>query len=566
MVRRTHFNPLLSPRPPCQNKAMRDALTPAAQRLVDQAHRRAQARSSPLTEPGDLLAALADQPESKAGELLADHGLRAEELLSALGFSVANSDGMGPNESVAEPNVVPGEPPRNAEAAGQPTNEPPDSLDFRAVLNEARSIARRWDRNHPVSSEHLLLALVEYSLPLRTLLVRAGVQVEALVEAIRTLIHEDIGPIEVEDEPFRLDLGDAADDHELARILDASGNRAREALRVIEDYVRFALDDPMLTRRLKDVRHRLSQALAGLDDQTLLAARDTPGDVGTHIMTPEERLREHPRAVLTANFKRLGEALRTLEEYCKIRNVWLSGRFEVLRYDVYTLEKMVATAIRSQRGLGKARLYLLVGGLPTLGDLTWVVGEALEGGVDVVQLREKGVEDRVWLERAREVRLLTARAGATFVVNDRCDLARLAGADGVHLGQTDLTVRDARRLLGGAPLIGVSTHDPSQIRHAVLDAANYLGVGPVFPSGTKSFDSSEIVGLGLVRHAAETTTLPWFALGGIDESNLDDVLEAGARRVAVSGALLRAGSPRKVARSLKDRLEQAVAISSDEED
>src|SRR5207244_12522471 len=114
----------------------------------------------------------------------------------------------------------------------------------------------------------------------------------------------------------------------------------------------------------------------------------------THIMTVTERSRENPRAVLSANFKRTAEALRTLEEYGKLLDPWLAGRFEVLRYDVYTLEKLTLTAVRSYRALGDARPVVLTGGLPTLGDLTWIVGEALAGGADVFELREKGLDDR----------------------------------------------------------------------------------------------------------------------------------------------------------------------------
>ena len=111
-------------------------------------------------------------------------------------------------------------------------------------------------------------------------------------------------------------------------------------------------------------------------------------------MTPSEQVRENPRAVLAANFKRIAEALRSLEEYSKLVDVWLAGRFEVLRYDVYTLEKLTMTAVPPTARLGEARLMVLVGGLPTLGDLTWIVGEALAGGADVIQYREKGLPDR----------------------------------------------------------------------------------------------------------------------------------------------------------------------------
>jgi thiamine-phosphate pyrophosphorylase len=342
---------------------------------------------------------------------------------------------------------------------------------------------------------------------------------------------------------------------DLGRIIDASANRAREGLRVAEDYVRFVLDDPGLTRRLKEVRHRLAAALQGFDQDLLIASRDTRDDVGTHIMTPSEQIRENPRAVLTANFKRVAEALRTLEEYGKLIDVWLAGRFEVLRYDVYTLEKLTLTAVHAYRALGEARLMVLVGGLPTFGDLTWVVGEALAGGADVIQLREKDICDRELLRRAREVRILTAQARARFILNDRPDLARLAGADGVHLGQDDVSIRDARRIVGPSLLIGISTHNGTQLDAAVLNGAGYLGVGPVFPSATKEFSEPELAGLAFVQATAETTNIPWFAIGGITESNVDRILQAGATRIAVSAAVVRASRPRRAAARLKAKLE-----------
>jgi thiamine-phosphate pyrophosphorylase len=220
---------------------------------------------------------------------------------------------------------------------------------------------------------------------------------------------------------------------------------------------------------------------------------------------------------------------------------------------VYTLEKLTLTAVRSADELGDVRLYVLVGGLPTLGDLRWVVEEALAGGAQAIQLREKELPDRELLRRAREVRLATIQAGARFFLNDRPDLARLAAADGVHLGQDDLTLRDARRIVGPRALIGISTHDRQQLEQAVLDGASYLGVGPVFPSPTKDF--TDLAGLALVRQAAESVRLPWFAIGGIDPSNIEAVLEAGAERVAVSAAVVRAPSPRAAAAALRARLD-----------
>ncbi|CAN5915899.1 hypothetical protein BH23PLA1_BH23PLA1_42160 [soil metagenome] len=510
---------------------MLETMTAGALRVLDRALLRAQRRGSGAVEPIDLLAALADESESRAAELLAEHGLEADRVHAVIGV-VEDLPEAGHDE---------------------PLEALPPSAELRNTLGEATLKARALDRSRTVGTEHLLAALIDSARPLADLLEQAGLQTAALMEVIHRVESVEASPIPLAADIAAPELAEPGEPADLARILDASANRAREGLRVVEDYVRFVLDDPGLTRRLKDVRHRLGAAIQGLGPDLLLTSRDTPGDVGTHIMTVSEASRESPRAVLIANFKRSAEALRTLEEYAKLLDQWLAGRFEVLRYDVYTLEKLVLTAVAARRTLGDARLYVLVGGLPTLGDLTWIVGEALAGGADVIQYRDKNLSDRTLLQRAREVRILTAQARAVFIMNDRPDLARLAGADGVHLGQEDVSVRDARRIVGPNALIGVSTHDREQLDAALLAGASYLGVGPVFPSDTKSFES--LAGLAFVRHAAETTNLPWFAIGGINESNLEEVIESGASRVAVSSAVVRADRPRRAAAALKSRLE-----------
>lgn len=515
---------------------MQDSYTAGAQRAIDRARVRARARGSVVVEPADLIAALADEPESRAAELLAASGFGPVEVWEALGTT-----GPGPSEEEIEA------------LRGEET--PPFSTDSRNALSDAALHARALDRGRGVGTEHLLAALLALPGAAADRLAAAGFALERVIGQIGEPILSEAEPIPFPRDFAPLDLGDPAQVVDLARVLDASANRAREGLRVVEDYTRFVLDDAGLTRRLKEVRHRLAEAIRGLDPDLLIGARDTRGDVGTHIMTHAERTRENPRAVLSANFKRSGEALRSLEEYAKLVDVWIAGRFEVLRYDVYTLEKLVMTAAAAASGIGESRLMVLVGGLPTLGDLTWVVGEALAGGADVIQLREKGLDDREWLRRAREVRILTAQAKARFVVNDRPDLARLAGADAVHLGQDDLSIRDARRIVGPRTAVGVSTHDRAQLDAAILGGASYLGVGPVFPSETKDF--SAFAGLAFVQEASESTGLPWFAIGGVTEETIDELIEAGARRVAVSGGIVRADRPRAAAAALRARLDEA---------
>ncbi|MGO9811007.1 MAG: thiamine phosphate synthase [Isosphaeraceae bacterium] len=524
---------------------MYDAYTPGAQRALDRAQVRARARGGSSVEPVDLLAALVDEAESRAAELMAQCGLDPARVLNALGMESEQSS-LG---SVLE--TLPAKPDESAEVI-MPL---PHTAALRAVLLDAGMQAKALDRGLHVGTEHLLAGLMAESSSAAQRLLADGLELEGLRSHLFEQLSSQSAPMLTLEEIPPLDLYDPARAVDIGRILDASANRAREGLRVVEDYARFVLDDPGLTRRLKEVRHRLAEALRGFDPDLLIGARDTREDVGTHIMTPSEQVRESPRAVLSANFKRIAEALRTLEEYGKLVDVWLSGRFEVLRYDVYTLEKLTLTAVHAYRALGEAKLMVLVGGLPTLGDLIWIVGEALAGGADIIELREKNLADRELLARAREVRILTAQAKARFILNDRPDLARLAGADGVHVGQDDLSIRDTRRIVGPNLLIGVSTHDRAQLDAAILAGAGYVGVGPVFPSATKKFSEPELAGLAFVQAAAETTNIPWFAIGGITEENVARVLAAGATRIAVSAAVVRAERPRRAAARLKARLE-----------
>jgi thiamine-phosphate pyrophosphorylase len=184
-----------------------------------------------------------------------------------------------------------------------------------------------------------------------------------------------------------------------------------------------------------------------------------------------------------------------------------------------------------------------------------VTRAALEAGAGIIQVREKKMSDRELVTYGRLVRNWTAQAGALFIMNDRPDLAVLTDADGVHVGQDELSVRDARRIVGPSRLVGVSTHSLEQARQAVLDGADYIGVGPVFASTTKNF--SKLAGLDFVRQVAAEMTLPAYAIGGITLDNLDEVLACGARRVAVSGAICGAENPSEAAVELRQRLAAA---------
>ena len=190
------------------------------------------------------------------------------------------------------------------------------------------------------------------------------------------------------------------------------------------------------------------------------------------------------------------------------------------------------------------RLYLIA---PARDDLAEFLEAAVRGGVDIVQIREKGLADAELLPRLQEARDVTRRLGVPLVVNDRPDLAILCEADFVHLGQDDLPV-DAARRLGVA--VGQSTHAPEEIDAAEAD---YIGVGPVYETPTK--EGRPAVGLELVRYAAAHARQPWFAIGGIDETNVGEVVAAGATRIAVVRAIGDAPDPERAARTLRTALD-----------
>ena len=202
--------------------------------------------------------------------------------------------------------------------------------------------------------------------------------------------------------------------------------------------------------------------------------------------------------------------------------------------------------------LEAARLYFVVEA--TASDR--LLHDALAGGVDVLQLRDHGAGDDVLLDAAERFRAAADDHDALFVMNDRPDLALAAGADGVHVGQDDLPVADVRRVVGPEMMIGLSTHSPDQLAAGLASQADYLSVGPVWETPTKQ--GRPAAGMDYVRQAAATAgAKPWFAIGGIDASNIADVAAAGATRVVVVRAIRDAPDPRAAAAELRSALEAA---------
>jgi thiamine-phosphate pyrophosphorylase len=209
--------------------------------------------------------------------------------------------------------------------------------------------------------------------------------------------------------------------------------------------------------------------------------------------------------------------------------------------------------IDARAALADARLYLVC---PLLSDAT--LRAALDGGVDIVQLRIKGGGDQEVVAAAQRYARICGERGVPLILNDRPDLVARADADGVHLGQEDMPVADARTIIGEERIVGLSTHTPDQIDAAADQELDYIGVGPVHATPTKP--GRPAVGVPLVEYAAAHARVPFFAIGGLDEQRLDDVLRAGARRIAVVRAITAARDPRLAARKLRDVIERAAVV------
>lgn len=340
---------------------------------------------------------------------------------------------------------------------------------------------------------------------------------------------------------------------EIYRILDANFNRTREALRVIEDCGRFALNDPATTAMAKTLRSDLRTVVEALPRGELLTARDTPGDVGTVITSAGEADRGGLDGVVTAACKRLTESLRTLEEYAKVVAPQQAFRLERMRYDAYTLEARVAgRLLEAGRFAREVKLYVLITSRLCKRSVLETARAAIHGGADAVQLREKDLADDQFLALAAELRELTDETGKILIINDRADIAAIVGADGIHLGLHDLGVAEVRRLLRPGAIVGKTSHTLAEAHAAVNAGADYVSAGPLFPTATKP--GLEVQGLDYLRQVCAEIPLPNVPIGGITADNVAQAVQAGAKRVAVCAAVCSADDPQKAAETIRKHI------------
>ncbi len=342
------------------------------------------------------------------------------------------------------------------------------------------------------------------------------------------------------------------------RIIDANFNRAREACRVIEDFCRFALNSGSLTARTRQLRHELCTLVSRLDATKLLAARDTAADVGVGQQVPGQMARADVYDSFTAACKRLPEALRVMAEVLKPTEPSAAQGIEQLRYSFYTLEKDIVLLHSTANKFSKVKLYVIItNDMPA--EVLNLASRCIEGGADCIQLRAKLMPTDQLFAAAREVVELCRQADVLSVVNDRVDIAVAADADGTHLGRDDLPVAQARRIALSPLIIGKSTHSMAQLERAVGDIPTYVSLGPVFSTGTKP--DAEPVGLQFVRQGTaylEDKGIGHVAVGGITAENVGQVIQAGAKAVAVCSAATQVPDVTGACRNLKQKIENLL--------
>lgn len=340
------------------------------------------------------------------------------------------------------------------------------------------------------------------------------------------------------------------------RVIDANLNRTGEGLRVLEDLARLVLDDASLSKQLKLMRHRLVSGDVPLNTK-LVEARDAEGDVGASTLAPGQEKEKELPLVVVANARRVQESLRTIEELAKTQDMTPKldpEKFQQARFNLYTIEReLLAKLTRQDKAQCLTGLHAIIDTQALKGrSHIEAARQIIQGGAGIIQLRDKLTSKRELLPIAQQLKALCAEYNVLFIANDYLDLALATDADGLHLGQNDLPVSIARKLLPIDKILGCSVTTVDQAASAEADGADYVAIGSMYPTPSK--ETAVIVGLERLRQVRQAIKLPLVAIGGITEDNAAEVIAAGADSVAVISAILGAESPEKAAREIVARI------------
>ncbi len=329
------------------------------------------------------------------------------------------------------------------------------------------------------------------------------------------------------------------EDLRIFQIIDANLDRAREGLRVLEDWARFGLGKNDYVTKLKNFRQILGKNHLEIYKQTRNYIEDQCKGL-THL---EQFKRKTPEQVISSNASRIQEALRVIEEFSRLHNLELSKIASEIRYEIYTLEIDLLSLSKyknSEEILKENDLYVIT---DQKENLLEIIESILIAGVKIIQHRFKTGTDKDHLQEAIQIRKLCKRYNALFIINDRVDIALASNADGIHLGQDDLQLKTARKLLGYSKIIGISANNEIDISNALKEGCDYIGIGPVFETATKK--NKKPLGIEKIKTLTKDLNIPWFAIGGVTKNNISYLKSYGFIKFALVSQLMNSEDPKE---------------------
>ncbi len=318
------------------------------------------------------------------------------------------------------------------------------------------------------------------------------------------------------------------------RIIDVNLNRLTEGLRVIEDIVRFNFEDRETLNTIRNLKQKIWQNMGEMRKKVIWS-RKSEQDIGRSAKFDNIK-RTNLVDVLTANFKRSQESARVLEEVFKLKDDQIAGLFKNIRFTLYDVEKELVKKIKPAFDL---RLYVIID-IASVGrkHLAEITTACISGGATTIQLREpKHILSRQWLLDAIKIKKAISNQKVKLIINDRIDIAQAADADGVHLGEYDMPLTYARKILGNEKIIGITAQNSIQTKNAENYGADYVGVGAIFPTITKL--DAPLIGITTLNTIVKGAKIPVVAIGGITTQNVKQLLKLGVSGIAVASSVFK---------------------------
>ena len=330
-----------------------------------------------------------------------------------------------------------------------------------------------------------------------------------------------------------------AEDLRVFQIIDANLDRAREGLRVLEDWARFGLGGNDFVAKIKNYRQILGKNHLEVYKQS----RNYIEDQFKGLTHQEQNNRKNPEQIICSNAGRVQEALRVIEEFSRLHNHKLSKIASEIRYEIYSLEiDLLNLSNRKslEEILKENDLYVIT---DQKENLLKIIEDILISGVKIIQHRFKKGTDKDNLEEAIQIKNLCKKYNSLFIINDRVDIALASDADGIHLGQDDLDLKTARKLLGYSKIIGISANNKIDISTAIKGGCNYIGIGPIFETVTKK--GKKPMGIEKIKTLTKDLNIPWFAIGGVTKNNISYLKRNGFKKVALVSQLMNSEDPKE---------------------